>query len=185
MAELTTDRLLLRAWREGDYELYAAINQDPLVMQHFRSLKSPAESRNQAEMFNDGLAERGWGLWALEVRSDGQFIGFTGLSVPRFEAHFTPAVEIGWRLAVDAWGKGYAAEAARAALDYGFDKVDLDEIVSFTTTTNLRSQRLMRRLGMTHDPADDFMHPDFERGHDLELHVLYRISQDRYRSSSA
>jgi RimJ/RimL family protein N-acetyltransferase len=177
MAELITDRLLLRAWRKSDFEPYAALNQDPVVMEHFASLKAPVESRRQAERFDSELAARGFGLWALEIRATGQFIGFTGLSIPTFAAHFTPAVEIGWRIAKGAWGKGYATEAARAALDYGFGPADLDEVVSFTATTNLRSQRVMERLGMVHNPADDFDHPNFEAGHRLQRHAHYRLSR--------
>jgi RimJ/RimL family protein N-acetyltransferase len=128
------------------------------------------------------MDERGFGLWALEVRETGQFIGFTGFAVPKFEAHFTPAIEVGWRLAKDAWGKGYATEAALASLTYGFGPGGLDDVVSFTATTNKPSQRVMERIGMTHDEADDFDHPKLEKGHRLERHVLYRITRARWEA---
>jgi len=118
--------------------------------------------------------EHGFGLWAVELADGKPFIGFVGLAVPAFEAHFTPAVEVGWRLAAEHWSRGYATEAARAALDYGFTTAGLDEIVSFTVPANSRSRAVMERLGMTHDPADDFDHPRIEPGHPLRRHVLYR-----------
>ena len=118
-------------------------------------------------------------MWALEVVATGEFIGFTGLSVPRFETPFMPAVEIGWRLARSSWGQGYASEAARCALRFAFDEIGLDEVVSFTSTANVRSQAVMRRIGMTHDPADDFDHPMIADGHPLRRHVLYRIADKR------
>ena len=121
-----------------------------------------------------GFAADGFGLWAVEVAGGPPFIGFVGLAVPRFEAHFTPAVEVGWRLAREHWGRGYATEAARAALDYGFGTVGLEEVVSLTVPANTRSIAVMERLGMTRDPADDFDHPRLPEGHRLRRHVLYR-----------
>jgi RimJ/RimL family protein N-acetyltransferase len=177
MTELTTDRLLLRPWTDADREPFAAMNSDPAVMEHFPALMTREESDAFVDRIGAQLAEWGFGLWALEVRDTGRFIGFTGLSRPSFEAHFTPAVEIGWRLSKDAWGNGYATEAARAALAYGFGPAGLDEIVSFTATTNLPSQRVMQRIGMTHDESDDFDHPRVPAGHRLQRHVLYRITR--------
>src|SRR4029077_20429589 len=117
-------------------------------------------TREQSDAFaghaRQGIEERGWGLWAVEVTEAERFIGYVGLAEPRFEAHFTPAVEVGWRLTRDAWGNGYATEAARVALAFGFDELKLDEIVSFTAVINERSRRVMERLGMTHEPSDDF-----------------------------
>jgi RimJ/RimL family protein N-acetyltransferase len=179
MTELTTDRLLMRRWRESDREPFAAMNADPAVMEHFPALMTREQTLEFIDRISPVIDERGWGLWALEVRDTGQFIGFTGLSVPSFEAHFTPAVEVGWRLMKEAWGNGYATEAARAALAYGFGPAGLDEIVSFTATTNLPSQRVMQRTGMTHDEAGDFNHPRLPDGHRLQRHVLYRISRAR------
>jgi RimJ/RimL family protein N-acetyltransferase len=146
-------------------------------MEHFPAPMTRQASDDFVDRMRADLDRRGFGLWALEVRSTGQFIGFTGLSVPSFEAHFTPAVEVGWRLAKDAWGNGYATEAARASLAHAFGPTGLDEVVSFTATTNKPSQRVMERIGMRHDEADDFDHPRLEKGHRLERHVLYRITR--------
>ena len=176
---LETSRLLLRRWRPEDRAPFAAMNTDPEVMEHFPARLTRAESDSFVDRIETGFAEHGFGLWALEVCDtgpmNGQFIGFTGLSVPSFQAHFTPAVEVGWRLARPAWGHGYASEAARRALAVGFGDHHLAEVVSFTSTTNLRSQAVMRRIGMTHDPADDFDHARLPPGHRLQRHVLYRI----------
>jgi RimJ/RimL family protein N-acetyltransferase len=172
---LTTPRLELRRWRESDLEPFAAINADPAVMEHFPELLSRRQSDELVEKIEDGFGANGFGLWALEVRGTGEFIGFTGLAVPEFEAHFTPAVEVGWRLKRSAWGNGYATEAACAALQFGFEEAGLDEIVSFTTVANRRSQAVMKRLGMSHVPADDFDHPSLPAGHPQRPHVLYRL----------
>ena len=173
MTSLRTSRLVLRQWRDEDLEPFAALNADPEVMRHFPATMAREQSDAFVEQQRALLADRGWGLWAVEA--DLGFIGFVGLSVPRFEAHFTPAVEIGWRLARGAWGRGYATEAARVAAGFGFAEVGLDEVVSFTTTGNERSRRVMERIGMTHDPADDFDHPLLPPGHPLQRHVLYRL----------
>jgi RimJ/RimL family protein N-acetyltransferase len=180
MTELKTDRLLLRQWTDADREPYAALNADPVVMEHFPARMTREMSDAMVDRLAAALEERGFGLWALEVVETGQFIGFTGLSVPGFEAHFTPAVEIGWRLSKDAWGNGYASEAARAALAHAFGPAGLDEVVSFTATTNNASQRVMQRIGMSHDEADDFDHPRLEPGHRLERQVLYRITRSQW-----
>jgi len=177
MTDLTTDRLLLRQWRDSDREPFAALNADPAVMEHFPRLVTREESDALIDRAAASIADHGWGLWAVEVRETGEFIGFTGLSVPTFEAPFLPGVEIGWRLAKGAWGNGYATEAARAALDFGFGPAGLSEILSFTATTNLPSQRVMQKIGMTHDEANDFDHPRLPAGHRLQRHVLYRISR--------
>jgi RimJ/RimL family protein N-acetyltransferase len=180
---LTTDRLLLRQWTGADREPFAAMNADPAVMEHFPAPMTREQSDGLVDRIIEGWDTHGFGLWALEVRETGRFIGFTGLSVPRFEAHFTPAVEVGWRLSKDAWGNGYATEAARAALGDGFGPAGLAEILSFTSTTNVPSQRVMQRIGMSHDPADDFDHPRLEKGHRLQRHVLYRISRAQWEAS--
>ena len=177
MSEFCTPRLLLRHWRDDDRAPFAAMGADSEVMEHFPALLSRAES----DAFIDGtdalLEERGWGLWAVEELSSGRFLGFTGLNVPRFEATFTPAVEIGWRFQRDAWGHGYASEAARAVLVVAFEDLELPEVVSFTSTTNLRSQAVMRRIGMTTDVAEDFEHPMIGEGSPLRRHVLYRLKR--------
>ena len=173
--EPVTERLLLRRWRDEDRGPFAALNADPAVMEHFPSPMTRAESDAFVDRIIAQHDEHGWGLWAVEVQATGRFIGFTGLAVPRFEAHFTPAVEVGWRLARDAWGSGYASEAARAAVAFGFDELGLEQIVSFTAVGNLRSRAVMVRIGMTHDPAEDFDHPALPEGHALRRHVLYRL----------
>lgn len=172
-----TERLLLREWREDDLEPFAALNADPVVMEHFPSTLTREASDALVDRINAHFAEHGYGLWALEVGDTGEFIGFTGLAWQTYPAHFTPAVEVGWRLQRSAWGHGYASEAARAALAVGFENAGLDEIVSLTAVTNVRSQRVMQRIGMTRDPADDFLHPNVPDGHRVQPHVLYRIAR--------
>ena len=172
---LETERLLMRSWREDDLAPFAAMNADPVVMEHFPSTLTRQESDALFVRITAQLDDLGYGLWALEVRDSGEFVGFTGLALQTFPAHFTPAVEVGWRLKRSAWGHGYATEAALAALDYAFSVAELDEIVSMTAVTNVRSQRVMQRIGMTHDPADDFEHPNVPDGHRVKPHVLYRI----------
>jgi RimJ/RimL family protein N-acetyltransferase len=175
VAAIGTDRLLLRRWRKSDRAPFAALNADADVMRYF-----PARlSREQSDAFVDQIEARldheGWGLWALEERRSGAFIGYTGLARMRFEAHFTPALEIGWRLARPAWGNGYATEAARACAAFAFGELSVDELVSFTAAGNLRSRAVMQRLSMTRDPDDDFDHPALPEGHELRRHVLYRL----------
>lgn len=176
----TTPRLLLRRWRREDREPFAALNADPEVMRHFRSPLDRAASDAFVDRIEASFDELGYGLWAVEVAADGRFIGFTGLARQTFPAPFTPCVEVGWRLARDAWGHGYATEAARAALDVGFGELRLAEIVSMTAVSNARSQSVMRRIGMTRDPADDFAHPSLPEDHPLRPHVLYRIGREEW-----
>jgi RimJ/RimL family protein N-acetyltransferase len=172
---LRTERLILRPWRPEDLEPFAALNADDRVT------KTLAGSLDRAA--SDALAHRifaefptwGYGRWAVELPGIAPFIGFIGLSVPNFDAHFMPAVEIGWRLAFDHWGKGYATEGARAALDFGFNRAGLDEIVSFTAASNMKSRAVMERLGMHTDPQDDFNHVRLAPDHPLYRHVLYRL----------
>jgi len=177
---LRTDRLLLREWRDDDLAPYAALNADPVVMEHFPAPLTRGESDAHVTEIERRFDLGEPSLWALEVVETSEFIGFTGLLAPSFEASFTPCVEVGWRLAGHAWGQGYATEAARAAVTFGFAEHDLDEILSFTTTTNLPSQRVMRRLGMTHDPADDFDHPNVDRDSVLRRHVLFRLARSNW-----
>lgn len=152
------------------------MNADSLVMEHFPERLTRKQSDDLIEAIEAGFESNGFGLWALELRATGEFVGFTGLAKPSFDAHFTPAVEIGWRLDRPAWGKGYATEAAAAALAFGFEQAGLVEIVSFTTVANVRSRAVMERIGMTHDPADDFDHPGIPAGHPQSRHVLYRVA---------
>jgi ribosomal-protein-alanine N-acetyltransferase len=173
---LTTERLLLRRWRGADREPFAALNADPVVMEYLPAPLSRAESDRLMVRIEAGFDHRGYGLWALELRASGELLGFAGLEVPSFEAHFTPTVEVGWRLARSAWGQGFATEAGRAALAFGFEQAGLREIVSLTSAANVRSQAVMQRIGMTHDPADDFDHPELQMREDLRRHILYRAS---------
>jgi RimJ/RimL family protein N-acetyltransferase len=171
---IETERLLLRDWREDDFEPFARMCADPLVMEFFPATLTPEETAAALERGRAHFARHGFGWWAAELKETGTFIGFIGLAVPGFEAHFTPCVETGWRLAAEYWGRGLATEGARASLRYGFETLGLREIVSFTTVGNGRSRRVMEKLGMTHDPADDFDHPRIAEGHPLRRHVLYR-----------
>jgi RimJ/RimL family protein N-acetyltransferase len=177
VADLRTQRLLLRQWRDEDLEPFAELNADPETMRYFPAPPSREESDALAEHARRHIAEEGWGLWAVEVAGAADFIGFVGLARPSFEEHFTPAVEVGWRLARRHWRRGYATEAGRAALAYGFEELRLNEIVSFTSGLNEPSWRVMERLGMSHDPAGDFDHPRVPVGHPLRPHVLYRLSR--------
>jgi ribosomal-protein-alanine N-acetyltransferase len=179
--ELRSERLVLRRWRTSDREPFAALNADPEVMEHFLRTSTRGESDAFVDRIEKHFAEHGFGPWAVEIASTGSFAGFVGLQVPRFQAHFTPAVEVGWRLAREHWGRGYATEAARAALALGFDERGLEEIVSFTVPGNVRSRKVMERLGMTHDPSDDFEHPGIPEGHRLRLHVLYRLRRGSFQ----
>jgi len=172
---LQTPRLLLRPWLPADLEPFARLNADPRVMEHLPGALSREQSDALAGRIAAHFTERGFGLWALEVPGVARFVGFVGLSVPRFETAFTPCVEVGWRLAAEHWGRGYATEAARAALAFGFDGLGLTEIVSFTVPANLRSRAVMERIGMTRDPGEDFEHPSLPPSHPLRRHVLYRL----------
>ena len=180
MTELRTERLLLRQWRADDKPPFAALNADPLVMEHFPATLTRAESDAFVDRMHTRLAEQGWGLWALERLDDGAFLGFTGLAHFADGLPFAPATEVGWRLAREFWGHGYATEAARAALGHAFSVLALAEVVSMTAVGNERSRRVMERLGMTRDPADDFDHPRVPDGHPTKRHVLYRLRRADY-----
>ena len=176
-SEIKTQRLILRRWRPEDRTPFAALNADPAVMEHFPSTLSRAESDTLADRIESHFARHGFGLWAVEIPGVAPFAGFIGLSVPAFETHFTPCVEVGWRLAREHWGTGYATEGASASLRFGFERLGLDEIVSFTVPANAPSRRVMARIGMHHSPADEFDHPLLPPGHPLRRHVLYRITK--------
>ena len=180
MTELRTERLLLRQWRASDREPFAALNADPAVMEHFPAPLDRAASDAVVDRARAHIDEHGWGWWAVEVIESGSFIGFVGLSRADFDQSWTPAVEIGWRLAQEAWGRGYATEAARAVLAQAFDVLELDEVVSFTATTNTRSEAVMRRIGLVPHPAGPFDHPKVEVGHRLQRHVLYHVTAARW-----
>ncbi len=178
---LETARLVLRPWRDADVAPYVALCTDPEVMRYFPTVPTTEAAAEQAARLRAGVERDGYGLWATEVRATGEFIGFVGLAVPSFEAPFTPCMEVGWRLARSVWGRGYAPEAAGAALEFGFVSLKQCEIVSFTSTTNLPSQRVMKKLGMRTDPREDFDHPALPDGHPLRRHVLYRIDERTWR----
>jgi len=177
---METDRLVMRPFEACDRNPFAAMNANPEVMAHFPAPLTRAQSDAMMEQIQASFDERGFGLWAVLERERGAFIGFCGLTIPRFSSHFTPAVEVGWRLRRSAWGHGYATEAARAALEVGFIDMGLDEIVSFTSPHNLRSRRVMERIGMVHDPQGNFDHPGVPVGDPLREHVLYRLVRARY-----
>lgn len=170
-----TNRLLLRRWRESDRQPFARMNADPRVMEFFPEPLSLDESNQLVHRIEAHFEEHGFGPYAVELIEDHSFIGYIGLAVPKFSAHFTPCVEIGWRLAASHWGRGLATEGARKTARHAFDKFGLDQLVSFTVPGNLRSRRVMEKLGMTHNPADDFDHPGLPEGHPMRRHVLYRL----------
>ena len=178
--EIRTPRLWLRAWRDTDHHPFARLNADARVMEHFPARLTPEESAAAVQHIGVHFAQHGFGLWAVEVPGAADFIGFIGLNVPSFSAYFTPCVEIGWRLAAEYWGYGYASEGARAALDFGFGRLGLDELVSFTVPANVRSRRVMERIGLQHAAADEFDHPNVPPGHALRRHVLYRITRAQW-----
>lgn len=175
-----TEEIVLRQWRDSDLGPYAAMNANPEVMRYFPAPLTRAETAASLQRVRRAIDERGWGLWAVDV--EGEFAGFTGLNVPTFSAPFMPCVEIGWRFRRKFWGRSLAYRAARAALSFGFESLTLAEIVSFTAATNLRSRRLMERLGLEHDTAGDFDHPSIPKGHTLRRHVLYRIGRNSFRA---
>lgn len=169
---LRTERLLLRNWKDSDYAPFAAMNADPQVMEFFPKLLTREESDAMIDRIRNGIQENGFGWWAVEIPGVTDFAGFIGLSRPKFEAHFTPCIEIGWRLAKAFHGNGYATEGALACLDFGFHELKQEEILSFTAVPNKPSQRVMQKIGMTF--AGEFDHPMLEKGHWLQRHVLYK-----------
>lgn len=177
---LKTPRLLLRPWREEDLPAHAAMNADPRVMEHFPFVPTRQESDDRVSRLREHFDRHGFGMWAVEAPGVDEFVGTVGIIEVSFEAHFTPCIEIGWRLARKHWGKGYATEAAESAIEFGFETVGLNEIVAFTVPANVRSRRVMQRLGMTRAPEDDFNHPKVPSEHPLSRYVLYRISQNQW-----
>jgi RimJ/RimL family protein N-acetyltransferase len=171
---IETDRLILRRWQPSDVDPFVSLNADPRVMEFFPTTLSRSETQAMVVEIERRMDKQGAGLWATELKENKEFIGFIGLNVPGYALPFSPCVEIGWRLAFDYRGNGYAQEGARAALTFGFEKLGLQEIVSFTTAGNLRSRRVMERIGMTYDPQGDFDHPQLAKDHRLIRHVLYR-----------
>jgi RimJ/RimL family protein N-acetyltransferase len=182
-AELETPRLHLRAWTDDDLPAFATMNADREVMRYFPEAMSREKSDRLAKRIRDNMAKHGWGLWAVEVKTGPNLAGFVGLAVPTFKADFTPAVEIGWRLSRDCWGRGFATEGAQAVLAFAFGRLNLGELVSFTAVGNQRSRGVMERLGMIHKPAEDFEHPMIAEGSPVRRHVLYRLTQKRWRAN--
>jgi ribosomal-protein-alanine N-acetyltransferase len=178
---IRTERLVLREWREADREPFAALNSDPVVMEHFPALMTRADSDALVDRIRSHFAREGFGLWAIEAK-DAPFVGFAGLARPAFMAG---VVEIGWRLARPYWGNGYATEAAIGAARWGFGALALEELVSFVVPHNARSQRVMDRLGMRRDPSADFDHPNVPVGHPSKRHWLYRMTKAPARVADA
>lgn len=180
---LETERLILRPWQEDDREPFARLNADKDVMRYFPSVLNREQSDAIIERALQRTLEDGFCFSPVEEKATATFLGFVGLSRPRYARPlpFDPCVEVGWRLARCAWGKGFATEAARAWLGFGFETLGLEEIVSFTAVSNEPSQRVMQRLGMQRNPEDDFLHPAIEPGHPLAPHVLYRLSRTEWK----
>lgn len=172
---LETGRLIIRPWRDDDRPVFATLNADPAVMAFFTFTRTWAEADAVMDKLNDHIDRHGFGFWALESKESGETIGFTGLQNINFEARFCPAVEIGWRLLRPHWGKGYATEAAEASLTFAFERLGLEEIVSFAVESNTRSRAVMERIGMVRDPEFDFDHPLIDPEHPFARHAFYRI----------
>jgi RimJ/RimL family protein N-acetyltransferase len=172
---IETDRLLLRRWTEADREPFFRLNSDAKVMEFMPKRLSRPESDLLVDRIEDHFRKHSFGLYALELGEDHSFVGFLGLAIPAFAAHFTPCVEIGWRLSANHWGKGLATEGAKAVVRHAFEELKLDALVSFTSPANIRSRRVMEKIGMIHNPAEDFDHPNLPDGHPLRRHVLYRL----------
>jgi ribosomal-protein-alanine N-acetyltransferase len=181
---INTERLVLRRWSIDDRAELAALNADPEVMEHFPGVLSAEESYQMLQRIELHFEEFGFGLWAVNTIWMPRLIGFCGLAVPTFRTHFTPAVEIGWRFARDEWGNGYAIEAGRAALDYGFEQAGLEEILSWTIPANQRSQGVMMRVGMERAPELDFDHPRFVHDDRFRRHVVYRMTREDWSRSA-
>lgn len=177
LTELETDRLLLRQWKPADRAPFAQLNADPKVMEFFPNVLSREASNAFADRIQTLIEKQGWGLWAVEIKNTQQFIGYVGLHVPTYELPFNPCVEVGWRLAYEFWGKGYAPEAALVALKFGFESLNLAEIVSFTALSNVRSQRVMEKIGMQR-ASETFQHPNVSINSTLSEHCLYRLSKN-------
>ncbi len=178
--ELLTPRLLLRRWLPEDSEPFARLNADPRVMEFFPACLTREESDREIERFEAHFELHGYGIWAVERRNGPGCVGCLGLQVTTLPAPFAPRVEILWKLAAEHWGQGLASEGAREVLRYGFGTLALDEIVAFTTAGNLRSRRVMEKIGLRHSPTEDFDHPNLPEGHPLRRHMLYRATRERW-----
>lgn len=174
---IETDRLILRTWKDKDIKPYFLINQDPKVIEFLGGALTMEQVQDFIKAQNIQYQERNYALWAAELKESGEMIGFIGLHYVDWEAHFTPAIEIGWRLGSQYWGNGYATEGAKACLSYGFNKIGLREIIAITVPANVRSRRVMEKLGLKRDMGDDFVHPELPHDHHLSQHVLYRLAR--------
>jgi RimJ/RimL family protein N-acetyltransferase len=172
---IDTPRLLLREWRDEDLEPFSLLNADERVCEFLGKTFTPEESRAMIERYQAHFREHGFGIWAVEVKHGPAFIGYTGLWIQSFQAHFTPCIEIGWRLSFEYWGKGYATEAAKAVLNHAFTQLGIDEIVAFTVPKNGRSRAVMEKIGMKRDLHGDFDDPELPANHHLSRQVLYRV----------
>ena len=177
---LTTKRLILRSWRPDDLDHLASMNVDDEVMRYFPDRPDHEKSARMLTRIMATMERHGFGFWALERLEDNGFVGFAGLLCPAFHTHFTPCIEVGWRLKRSSWGQGYATEAGQASLDFAFDRLGIDEVVSMAVVDNLPSRRVMERLGMTRRPEDDFSHPKLPFDHPLRPHVLYRLNRQTW-----
>lgn len=180
MKYLETEHLILRSWKEEDREPYFHINQDPKVIECLLGPLTEQQVDLFIEAMNKQQHDRNYTLWAVEEKATGGMMGFIGLNYVEWEAPFTPAVEIGWRLGSEYWGKGYATEGAKAVLEYGFEQLGLQEIVSFTVPANKRSQRVMEKIGMMREEKGDFCHPKLMADHPLSRHILCRLKRQDY-----
>lgn len=177
---IETERLLLRTWEEKDIEPFYSMNQDPKVIECLAGPMDIEQVKDFVKKMNTQQEERNYSLWAVEIKESGEFIGFIGLNYTDWEADFTPAVEVGWRLDSKYWGNGYAPEGAKACLEYGFNKIGLEEIISLTVPFNSNSRRVMEKIGLKRDLNGDFTHPKLPKDHRLSQHVLYRLKKDSY-----
>ena len=177
---METERLILRKWCDADLEPYYQINQDPKVIEFLHGPLKREECQNFINETNRRIDKDGYGLWAIELKENQKLLGFVGLNSPDFAAHFTPCVEVGWRLGSQYWGRGYASEAARLALEIGFKKFNLPKIVSFTVPKNLRSLAVMKKIGLVRDLNGDFFHPKLLLDHRLSRHVLYYLDREEF-----
>lgn len=185
MIVVETERLILRHWRPSDRPIFARMNADTRVMEYFPAPLTSEESNQMADRIEAHFQQHGFSMCAAELRETREFIGFIGLARPRFDAPFTPCVEIGWRLAAECWGRGLATEGAGAMVRYAFENLALPQIVALTVPANIRSQRVMAKLGMSRDPADDFDHPLLPDGHRLKRHVLFRLDRSERQARFA
>lgn len=177
---IETERLVLRTWKQDDADAYFQINQDPKVIEFLPGSLTMKQVNDFIPAVNSHGNKHGYTLWAVELKETGELMGFIGLNYTDWESHFTPAVEVGWRLGSQYWGRGFATEGAEASLDYGFKQCDLKEIVSFTVPANIRSIRVMEKIGLKRDLASDFYHPKLDRNHPLSHHILYRLTADEF-----